>query len=144
MPMQCTEIWLGAFQPCHEWAVPYIRMFETYRGIFTRLVRPSRAKFRVFTNWCMQVGHWRTFCLHISQIVLPFAHNLIGGLMFSKHTGYSGESTGFILYQSIQTACWRRLEYRDSRIQSVTYVSENIVNCMGSVYTAVSLHIVVL
>ena len=59
------------------------------QGYFTSWTSFSRPTFLVFKNCLLQIGQSSSFGLQILQMLCPFTQSMIGGLMYSIHTGHS-------------------------------------------------------
>ena len=89
MDVECTDISVGVHQSSQVCRFPCIHTSGTYTD--TSLQQPPSLKlhFLVFKNCCLQVGQCGTFCLQVLQMLCPFSQSMIGGLMYSIHTGHS-------------------------------------------------------
>jgi len=88
MAVECNYSSLGVHQSNQNCRFPYIHTSGTH-GYFASVAGFSKATFFIFTDWCLQVGHCGTIGQQILQMLWPFAHSMIGGLMYSIHTGHS-------------------------------------------------------
>lgn len=59
--------------------------------------RFSSEKLRIQGSWFLQVGHCFITNLQTVQMLWPVAHWVMGGVMYSKHTGH---------FSSLRISCW--------------------------------------